>query len=204
MNQITQSNLLFEHTNIENLLYNPPSTLFRYFSSKEARDNFLAGWVWFAGPNQNRFFATENGGINDHFEYRTDFGSYIGEYALSFSDSLLDPNKYNIEMFNVPGLIEHLIESIKLDTGHKISWLNSSELQKYKRILPQVTLASDINTSLDAKLYVTGVGGRKLTYENKKLVKGYYNGIEMAITYLKMKKNIDYISRPAASLAVTI
>ena len=107
-------------------------------------------------------------------------------------------------MFNVPGLIEHLIESIKLDTGHKISWLNSSELQKYKRILPQVTLASDINTSLDAKLYVTGVGGRKLTYENKKLVKGYYNGIEMAITYLKMKKNIDYISRPAASLAVTI
>lgn len=46
--QITQSNLLFEHTNIANLLGEAPSTLFRYFGSKQARDNFLAGWVWFA------------------------------------------------------------------------------------------------------------------------------------------------------------
>lgn len=181
MTQITQSNLLLEHTNIENLLYEPPSTLFRYFSSREARDNFLAGWIWFAGPNQNRFFAEEYGGINDQYEYRTDFGTYIGEYALPFSDELLDPSKYNIEVFNVPGLIEHIIESIKSGKGHKISWLNYAELQNYRRILPQVILAKNTNTSLDAKLYITGVGGRKLTYETKKQVKGTsYNGIEVA------------------------
>lgn len=181
MTQTTPSDLLFQYANIENLLCDPPSTLFRYFGSRQARDNFLDGWIWFAGPNQNRFFAEEYGGINDQYEYRTDFGTYIGEYALSFSDELLDPSKYNIEVFNVLGLIEHVIESIKLDLGHKISWLNSAKLQNYRRILPQVSLVNDINTSLDAKLYITGVGGRKLTYENKKLVKGMpYNGLEVA------------------------
>jgi len=34
-----------------------PFVIYKYFDTPDNRDNFLNGWVWFSGSNQNRFFS---------------------------------------------------------------------------------------------------------------------------------------------------
>lgn len=169
MSNIIESTLTFEADTIQNTINcEQPDRLYKYFTTKEARDNFLRGNIWFCGVNQNRFFAESYGGVNDPSEYRNHIASYIFEYPLSFSTEILDGNLYNIELQNISGFIEAIIKSIKSGDGHRISWLDLNELKRKEHKIALInTLQYLPCQDENFNLYVASLGGRKVNYVDK-------------------------------------
>lgn len=135
---------------------------------REARDNFLLGNIWFCGANQNRFFAESYGGINDPSEYRNNIASYLFEYPLSFSTEILNENLYNVELKNISGFMEALINSIRFGHGHQISWLDLNELKRKNHGIARIKILQYMPSQDEHfSLHIVSLGGRIINYVDK-------------------------------------
>lgn len=187
---VLHSKLIFKHTELMDisLPQNPPAEVYRYFNSPEARENFLNGNVWFAGPNQLRFCQEDFGGMSDPWEYRNYIGSFANEYALSASLNIIDPNN-TIVIFDVEGLISAIRQAIKNPTlHHQVSWLRKEQIlpsnfnlvgkmktdaiKKYQERLQMVPVIANV-TEFPTKeneivsTCISYVGGRQVEYQSK-------------------------------------
>lgn len=167
LNNTVLSKLTFESRNIvKRIESNPPKEIYRYFSTEEDRENFLQGDVWFAGPSTNRF--TPNGG--DIFEYRTDSGVFVGEYALSFSTEIIGLSEFNICCFDIKSFINEIEASIKnLSFDHAVSWHPINELTQYINVIPTIAEIKDYPTkdNEEIKFLCYRIGGEKIVYTEK-------------------------------------
>ncbi len=168
------SNLIFNFNGIDNTLEkNPPKVVYRYFDSEYTRTNFMKGYVWFCGPNKNRFFQSKHGGVNDPFEYRNSCSSHIFEYSLSCSKEIVDESRYNVEIHDLDGFINELVLSIKNCSGHQVSWLNSCELNEYAKTIPVIKMiqGAPVKEEETVSIWICGVGGETCRYENINMIK---------------------------------
>ncbi len=191
MSNLIESTLTFDADTIQNTLTcKQPDRLYKYFTTKEARDNFLRGNIWFCGVNQNRFFAESYGGINDPSEYRNHIASYIFEYPLSFSTEILDESLYNIELQNISGFIEAIIKSIRSGDGHRISWLNLNELKRKKHKIALINTLEYLPCQEENfNLHVASLGVRKVNYVDKQKL---FVGDSPMNTYVALSQAQDF------------
>lgn len=191
MSNLIESALTFDADTIQNTIScEQPDRLYKYFTTKEARDNFLRGNIWFCGVNQNRFFAESYGGVNDPLEYRNDIASYIFECSLSFSTEILDESLYNIELQNISGFIEAIIKSIKSGDGHRISWLDLNELKRKDHKIALInTLQYMPCQDENFNLHVSSLGGRKVNYVDKQKLVAAVSPIN---TYIALSQTQDF------------
>ncbi len=162
MNKL-DSNLKFQFGEITNTTSdNYPTVVYKYFSNIEDRDNFLRGNIWFAGPNQNRIFT-------DSFEYRNRQGLFMFEYALSFSTEIIEPEKPNIKINDPKAFVQTIIDSVKADQMHEISWLNKDQVDAYKDKIPSIakSLECEIRKQDLFLLHVSSVGAHQVEYVDK-------------------------------------
>lgn len=175
------SRLLFDYDNLDFTLDSEtPDDIYRYFDTESDRASFLSGNIRFSGPSKLRFFMNppalpfdeERRGPdnNDPYEYRNDYSTALFKYSLSFSRIHLLPHKPNIVLRNIRGFLEEIISAIKNSSlDHEVSWLPMTELRKNISIVPAISTIKSYPTKdgEEVQLYVTGLEGKILSYENK-------------------------------------
>lgn len=170
---ILHSYLKFSFGNIENhLASSAPDAIYKYFSDKKDRENFLKGNIYFSGPNKNRFHASDHGSVGDKFEYRNKICDFIFEYSLSFSTEILDESKPNIKIVNIKSFMQEIIDTIQTNEPliHRVSWLSMASLLSQSSISPVIYTIEDQYPKEEGEivlLHVISVGGRRLIYERK-------------------------------------
>lgn len=179
------SHLGFTFNKIENTSESAvPKVIYKYFDTIKDRQNFLDGWIWFSGPNQNRFFVSHP----DPLEYRNNFSSFLYEYSLSCSRMVLDEDKPSIKIIEPQLFVKELINSIqnnKENFCNQVAWLSYNELLEKAYNLPVIKWIKKFpdKNKENIILHVNSVGIRHLKYVDKITdfnLKSSYESLEIA------------------------